>query len=228
VKSIMEDCLRRFLDKGDRMTYEHSLRVGHLARIVAAHVSGWTEEEKEAFVAGCCIHDIGKRMIPLEILHKPTVLTSEEWRSMRRHPEIGMRLLHINGYMHPPVADIVQYHHERWDGLGYPHGLKGSEIPEWARVCSVIDAFDTIVSNRPYRRGLSVEQAKEELRRQSGTQFDPDAVELFLNVPFESFRAATEFCETYPFPGSSRWKRNLETNVHEAQMNATAWRRSGQ
>lgn len=210
MKIIMADCLRRFLNKNDRMTYEHSLRLAHMARIMTEYFPDIQEADKEAFVAGCCIHDIGKGLIPNDILHKPSILTAEEWRMMRRHPELGLRMLKIQDYVHKPIVDIVQFHHERWDGLGYPYQLRGDDIPIWARLCSILDAYDSMVTHRPYRRGMSAEKAREELRRQRGAQFDPDCVDLFHEVPSEAFETATEFCETYPMPGSSVWKRCIE------------------
>lgn len=182
MERTLVNCLVRILGK-DRETYEHSLRVGKIAKFMASNLKGLDESDKQRFIVGCYLHDIGKVMVPNEILNKPLSLSAEEWRIIKRHPEIGARLLLIEEYVDEQILDIVKYHHERWDGLGYPYGLKGNEIPVFSRICSIIDAFDTMVSNRPYRKGLPIETAKEELHKQSWLQFDGFYVTQFLNLP---------------------------------------------
>ncbi|WP_248924171.1 HD-GYP domain-containing protein [Paenibacillus hamazuiensis] len=179
------DLLLRLLAK-DPLTYEHSIRVGALAKTMISHyVPGMDEMEKQSIIAGCTVHDIGKIMIPDDILCNPSPLTPSEWQIMKRHPEIGARLLLIEGERDPYILDIVKYHHERWDGAGYPYGLKGNEIPPVSRMCSILDAFDSMISDRPYRKGMSVEEAKQELCKQSWSQFDGFYVNQFINLPNE-------------------------------------------
>ncbi|HEY1354433.1 MAG TPA: amino acid permease [Ktedonobacteraceae bacterium] len=132
---------------------------------------------------GALLHDIGKIGVPDAILHKPGPLNEEEWRLMRKHPMLGARILgEVDGYFQE-LAQIVISHHEHWDGQGYPRGLVGEEIPLAARILSVVDAYDAMVSRRPYKEPVSIAVAEAELQRCAGTQFDPAVVEVFLHVP---------------------------------------------
>ncbi|HEV3496695.1 MAG TPA: HD domain-containing phosphohydrolase, partial [Actinomycetes bacterium] len=122
------------------------------------------------------LHDLGKIGVPDAVLNKAGPLTDEEWALMREHPAIGLRIL--EGVPHMDVVRAVVYsHHERWDGAGYPEGLKGEQIPLAARVFAAVDAFDAITTDRPYRVAATLEEALHRLREASGTQFAPDAVE---------------------------------------------------
>jgi putative nucleotidyltransferase with HDIG domain len=177
----MEDLLVQLYDK-HRVTFEHCLRVGKLAKFLTSHLTGVDEVEKRNFIKGCCVHDIGKLMTPNQILNKPATLTPDDWQILKRHPETGVSLF-TKGDVDKQVIDIVKFHHERWDGFGYPHGLKANEIPVFARICSIIDAFDSMISDRPYRKGLPIENAKEELHNQSWSQFDGLYVNEFLSLP---------------------------------------------
>jgi HD-GYP domain-containing protein (c-di-GMP phosphodiesterase class II) len=125
------------------------------------------------------LHDIGKVAIPDAILRKPGPLTEEELRLMQTHTTVGRRILEGLPPMRT-VARVVEQHHERFDGSGYPHALKGKEILLPARIISVVDAFDAMTSTRPYRRALGRDKAVEELRAGAGSQFDPDVVRVFL------------------------------------------------
>ena len=126
------------------------------------------------------LHDIGKTGIPDSILLKPGKLDQKEMSIMKRHCEIGFR---IASTLHEllPIADGILSHHERWDGTGYPRGLKAKEIPLLSRIVSVLDTYDAMTNNRPYRKALSVQEAIDEIRRCSGTQFDPYIVDIFIN-----------------------------------------------
>lgn len=135
---------------------------------------------------GALLHDVGKIGVPDAILHKPTALTSEEWNKMKLHPLYGQQLLRNIAFLEG-ASRIVAQHHERWDGAGYPHGLRGAEIDLGARVFAVADAFDAMTSDRIYRRGRSYESALEEIRKCAGTQFDPVLVEAFESVPREDW-----------------------------------------
>ncbi len=135
----------------------------------------------EVLLAGILLHDVGKIFTPKEILYKPGPLSDEEWRIMRRHPVDGAEILEqINGLKE--MAKIVRYHQEAYDGSGYPAGLKGEEIPIGARIATAVDAFDAMITDRPYRKGMSVEKAIEELKRNRGTQFDPLAVDTIVEL----------------------------------------------
>jgi HD-GYP domain-containing protein (c-di-GMP phosphodiesterase class II) len=138
-------------------------------------------EELDVLVRAAELHDIGKMAVPDAILAKPGPLNAEEWEFMRRHTIVGERILGAADALRP-VASIVRSSHERWDGGGYPDGLAAEEIPLGSRIVFVCDAFDAMVTDRSYRRRSSVEQALAELRRCSGTQFDPAVVAAFEKV----------------------------------------------
>ena len=130
---------------------------------------------------GFFLHDIGKIGIPERVLSKPGPLTDEEWAIMRTHPLLGAQILSPVKFLRPALP-IVEAHHERWDGQGYPRGLKYDEIPLGARIFALVDAFDAMTSDRPYRRALSFEMALEQIARSAGTQFDPDVVRAFVEL----------------------------------------------
>jgi len=128
---------------------------------------------------GFLLHDAGKVGVPEGILGKPGPLTAAEWRVMRTHPIIGYQILQGIPFM-TNAAEIVRCHHEMWDGTGYPEGLRRDDIPLPARVFAVVDAFDAMTTDRPYRAALSIEHAAEEIERMAGTQFDPEVCEVFV------------------------------------------------
>ena len=127
---------------------------------------------------GFLLHDAGKVGIPERILSKPGPLTAAEWRVMRTHPLIGYQMVSSIPFL-KGAAEIVRYHHEMFDGSGYPEGLKAEEIPMPARVFSIVDAFDAMTTDRPYRAALPLEYAASEIERMGGTQFDPDVAKVF-------------------------------------------------
>jgi putative nucleotidyltransferase with HDIG domain len=173
--------LYRLMQK-DVVTYEHSVRLGKMAKMMAGYLH-FTPQETHDLVTGCLLHDIGKIVIPDKILMKESSLTVAEWETMSRHPALGAHLAAQDGNVSQTVIEIIKYHHERWDGAGYPYGLRGDHIPSFARICSIIDAFDSMVYDRPYRKGVSIQEAKDELWSQSKKQFDPNLVQLFLHIP---------------------------------------------
>ena len=130
---------------------------------------------------GFFLHDIGKVGIPERVLGKPGPLDADEWAIMRSHPAIGAQIVEPIRFLGDAV-EIVRTHHEWFDGTGYPHGLRGEEIPLAARIFSIADSFDAMTSDRPYRRALSLDRALDEIRTGAGTQFDPDVVEAFLEL----------------------------------------------
>jgi HD-GYP domain-containing protein (c-di-GMP phosphodiesterase class II) len=171
--------LAETLDLRDAGTARHSQTVGHYARLTAERL-GLAPARVERLHAAGVLHDLGKLAIADAILHKPGPLEDAEWREIRRHPDIGARILEHAGLS--DLARWVRAHHERVDGGGYPLGLEGAEIPLEARILAVADAYEAMRANRPYRAGLTESAALEELRQHSGTQFDADVVEAFLDA----------------------------------------------
>jgi len=170
--------LIRALADSDGETYAHSLQVAATATAVARRL-GVRGEELVDIEFGALLHDIGKLCLPRGLLSKPGRLTDAERGLIRKHPEWGASLVEsIPGL--EPVAAIVRFHHERPDGLGYPHGLDHAEIPLAARIVSVCDAYGAMTKTRPYRAALMHDAALAELERHSGTQFDPDAAEALI------------------------------------------------
>lgn len=170
----------------DRYTYGHIERVVAYSRLLADKLQ-ISEEEKKDLIYGAYIHDIGKINISREILNKRMPLTDEEWEILKGHPLNGVEIIKPVKSLEK-ISDLILHHHERYDGKGYPDNLKGEDIPFLARVLTVVDSFDAMTSNRPYNRRKSYDEAIEELRRCSGTQFDPDIVELFIEVIMENKR----------------------------------------
>jgi response regulator RpfG family c-di-GMP phosphodiesterase len=174
------EALATALDARDSATEGHCQRVTGCTLIIGEHL-GIQGPDMIALHYGAALHDIGKIGIPDAILRKPGRLTEEEWILMRQHPELGERIIAGIQFLRTAIP-VVLHHHERWDGAGYPHGLKEQEIPLGARIFMVSDAFDAMISNRPYRRGMLYEQALREIRQVSGKQFDPAVVEAFEAV----------------------------------------------
>jgi diguanylate cyclase (GGDEF)-like protein/putative nucleotidyltransferase with HDIG domain len=174
------DGLIAALDARDKETEGHSHRVVAYT-LALAQVLKLTNEEITIVRRGALLHDIGKIGIPDSILHKPGPLDEAEWSVMRRHPELGGRILSGINYLED-AARIVLSHHERWDGNGYPNGLKKEAIPLGARIFAVADTFDAITSDRPYRAARTYEIALSEIELGSGTQFDPKVVNAFLQI----------------------------------------------
>lgn len=168
------------LELRDRETKGHSQRVTDLTLRVARDL-GYEGENLEHLRRGSLLHDIGKVGIPDSILLKPDSLTNEEWEIMRRHPMMAQEMLSSVPFLRPAL-EIPLYHHERWDGSGYPLGLKGEKIPLSARIFAVVDVWDALLSDRPYRKAWERKQVVQYLQKQSGVLFDPMVVEAFLRV----------------------------------------------
>ena len=178
------------LDFRDNETQGHSVRVVEYAILVAKKL-GVREPELTWIRRGSILHDVGKIGVPDAILRKPGKLDAEEWDEMKKHPEMGYRMLQHIGFLEPAL-DLVLCHQERFDGSGYPRGLEGEGIPLGARIFAVVDTFDAMTSDRPYRPALSIETAVREVRKFSGTQFDPDAAEAFLSIPIRTWKEIRE------------------------------------
>lgn len=170
----------RALDLRDRETEGHTLRVTDLT-LKMAEAMGFSEEERVHIRRGALLHDMGKLGVPDRILLKPDSLTDDEWEVMRMHPLYTYQMLSPIEYLRPAL-DIPFSHHERWDGSGYPRGLKGEEIPLVARIFAVIDVWDALTSDRPYRPAWSQQATLEYLKKNAGIQFDPEVVKIFLKL----------------------------------------------
>jgi putative nucleotidyltransferase with HDIG domain len=168
------------IQERDIVTYDHSRRVGTYAQRLARYV-GWSRRDARDLALAALVHDLGKTWIANDILLKADTLSDEERKTMERHPLIGARIL-IGCDVHPFYVETVLYHHEAWDGRGYPSGLKGEEIPLSSRILTVADVYDVLTSQRPYKAALSKDAARERLLSGSGTSFDPMIVRAFLNL----------------------------------------------
>jgi len=168
------------IDAKDRHTSSHINRVRHYATSLAK-AAGVKGPEFDAIATGAVVHDIGKLGIPDHILLKPGKLSPEEFTRMQSHVLIGAEILSPVPFTFP-VVDVVLTHHERWDGLGYPNGLAGEEIPIGGRIISLVDVFDALTSNRPYRRAMTPDEAAQVLVEGGGKQFDPALVKIFLDI----------------------------------------------
>jgi HD-GYP domain-containing protein (c-di-GMP phosphodiesterase class II) len=182
----MLSVLSRAIEARDPHARGHSARVTALAESIAIQL-GWSQERLALLHVGGPLHDIGKLAISDEVLSKPGQLDDDELAQIREHPKLGARLL-LRVAAFRKALPYVLYHHERWDGTGYPTGRAGEEIPVEARVLAIADAFDAMTSDRPYRRALSREEALAEVERCSGTQFDPALVGVFLGLCAEAER----------------------------------------
>src|SRR5438309_8727022 len=171
------------LDAREHETSDHSQRVVRYTMAIARRM-GIGSEELDQMGRGALLHDIGKIGVPDSILLKAGPLTPSEWIEMRKHPEIGHQILQSIAFL-ASAADIVLAHQERWDGGGYPRGLSGTQIPLGARIFAIADTLDAMTSDRPYRRGVSYDEARAEIARCSGTQFDPACVDAFRSLTVE-------------------------------------------
>lgn len=170
----------RALDLRDRETEGHSQRVTEITLRIAREMD-FPENELVHIRRGALLHDIGKMGIPDSILLKPGALNEEEWKIMRLHPQYAFEMLSSIAYLRPAL-DIPLYHHEKWDGSGYPYGLKGEQIPLAARIFAVADVYDALTSERPYRKAWSKEDALNYIKEQAGKHFDPKVVQVFLKL----------------------------------------------
>jgi HD-GYP domain-containing protein (c-di-GMP phosphodiesterase class II) len=170
----------RALELRDRETEGHTRRVTETTERLAITM-GVAGESLVHIRRGALLHDIGKMGVPDSILLKPGKLTDDEWRVMRLHPQLAYDMLSPIAYLRPAI-DIPYCHHEKWDGTGYPRGLKGEQIPLAARVFAVVDVYDALTSDRPYRLAWSAERAIEYIRQQAGKHFDPQIVEKFPDI----------------------------------------------
>ncbi len=172
--------LSEAVDAKDRYTSGHSKRVAEYSRMIAERMGKSKEEQEEIYRAGL-LHDVGKIRVPVEIINKPGRLTDEEFNIIKLHPVTGYHILHgISG--NSDIAISAKYHHERYDGKGYPNGLEGENIPETARILGVADSYDAMTSNRSYRKALPQDVVRAEIEKGKGTQFDPAIADIMLQM----------------------------------------------
>ena len=177
----------RALDLRDRETEGHTQRVDMTVNL--ARLFGMNEAELVQVRWGALLHDIGKMGVPDGILNKPGSLTDAEWGTMKQHPNFAYEMLSHIRYLRLAL-DIPYCHHERWDGSGYPHGLKGAQIPLAARIFAAVDVWDALRSNRPYRSAWAEEKVRQHIRDSAGTHFDPQVVDVFMQLPNKIFKPA--------------------------------------
>ena len=172
--------LSRAIEARDPHSSGHAARVGIMAEVIAERL-GWDEADVEVLRMAAALHDVGKLCVPERILRKAGSLDADEFAEMRRHPEEGARMVARVRELRLAVPAVL-YHHERWDGTGYPMGIEGEAIPAEARVLAVVDSFDAMTTDRSYRRAMDERVAVVELERCSGSQFDPEIVAVFVQA----------------------------------------------
>ena len=210
-ESNMSEVLLNSLELRGHENKAHCKRVARYSLLIARRM-GISEEELKGIEQGALLHDVGKIGIPDAILLKPGPLTEEEWVIMRRHTSLGARLL--EGFAELAVArEIVSQHHERWDGTGYPESLEAEQICLGARIFAVADAFEALLSKRPYREGGTAGDAIEEILRCAGTQFDPEVVACFASIDELEWAEARKDTEWFPSEGDQGEKRDQD-NPH--------------
>jgi putative two-component system response regulator len=197
-------CLGVAAEYKDNETGMHVIRMSHISHMIAL-ACGYSQRAAEEMLHAAPMHDVGKIGIPDAILQKPGKLTVDEWDVMAQHPAIGAQIIgqHSSGLLHT-AANIALYHHEKWDGSGYPNGLSGEQIPHAARIVALADVYDALTSTRPYKRAWTTEETLELIRNESGKHFDPQLVEVFMQCLPEILevqkRWADSECEPLPHP----------------------------
>ena len=187
--------LRETVEAKDSYTKGHSDRVSAYSVLLGEKL-GLSNEDIRTLQVGGWFHDIGKIGVSDEIISKPGKLTDDEFSEIKMHPEIGKHIL-SNATLFNNIIPIVLHHHERYDGKGYPSGLKGNKIPDLVRIVTIADAFDAMSSRRTYRNNLEMDVIKEEIRKNRGTQFDPKAADVFLDILENEFEKIQEIQEKY-------------------------------
>jgi len=206
------------LEAKDRYTKGHSLRVCDMAVKMAEYKWGICNESKDIELAGK-LHDIGKIGIPEVILNKPGKLTDEEFHYIKEHPIIGQNILTSMENL-KSVAKIIRHHHEKFDGSGYPDNLSGDLIPQGARILAIVDSYDAMTSERPYRPPTAPEEAAHEIEKNAGTQFDPQWVKIFLELfqsgsITETLSVESSTSATYNDAFPNRFNISCQTNVNQ-------------
>jgi HD-GYP domain-containing protein (c-di-GMP phosphodiesterase class II) len=172
--------LSEAIESRDPYTHGHSARVAEIAYELGSRL-GCDERELALLLLGGALHDVGKLTVSDDVLNKPGPLTREEFAQIRGHPQAGARMVVLDSDLRPALPSIL-FHHERWDGRGYPTGRARTEIPLEPRILAVADCFDAMTSDRPYRAALAPQEAAVEVERCAGSQFDPDVAAVFLEA----------------------------------------------
>ena len=183
------DALARTMSARDGFTHEHARRVQRYAVALAGEANIRDQRMLEAIDGAALLHDIGKLGIPDQLLHKPGPLTTAEYDQVKQHAIIGADILSAVS-LAGPLALIVRHHHENWDGTGYPDGLRGDAIPLGARVLAIVDCYDALTSDRPYRRSLSHDRAIAMIHERRGTMYEPDIADAFFRIVDEMRQAS--------------------------------------
>ena len=174
--------LAKSIDSRDNYTANHSENVAKYALDISKEMRLSKEQCENVYIGGL-LHDIGKIGIPESILSKPAKLSASEFDQIKQHPELGYEIVkYISSFKNSGIIDMVLYHHERYDGKGYPNGLKGEQIPLAARIISIADSFDAMISKRVYKNEMDLEYAMSEIENNKGTQFDPKIADVFLKL----------------------------------------------
>ena len=180
ISSSIISSLERTLQEKSQETEEHAFRMRELA-LKLGNILELSEDKLNELSLLASLHDVGKIAISNDILMKKGKLTKKEWEMMKKHTEVGYDICNSSPQL-TIIADAVLSHHEWWDGSGYPQGLKGEEIPLTARIISIVDAYEVMTHDRAYKKAISESEAINELKRCSGTQFDPNLIEIFINI----------------------------------------------
>jgi len=178
VHSIFLKYIKTTIYEKSNETQEHCRRMAYLARRIGKTLN-FSQQELDKIELAASLHDIGKISIDLSILQKKGKLNAEEWEIMKKHPEVGWRISQAVPELYP-ISDIVLSHHERWDGLGYPRGLIGNEIPLLARIINIVDSYDAMTQDRTYQKAKTNKEAIDEIKKMSGKQFDPNLTKIFV------------------------------------------------
>lgn len=187
--------LGRAAEFKDNETGLHVIRMSLFSQLIA-RAAGFSEDYADDLLNAAPMHDIGKIGIPDAVLLKPGRLDQDEWQIMRQHAEIGARIIGEDGSRLLRMArDIALYHHEKWDGSGYPYGLSGTDIPTEARIVALADVFDALTSERPYKKAWSIDDASALIREESGRHFDPELVEVFFRCLPQILQARAQWQE---------------------------------
>ena len=184
LRTIYNDTVRAFaaaIDCKDKYTQGHSERVGRYSEVIAREM-GWSSEEVEGIAVAGYLHDIGKLVVDRDIINAPYHIDAKNSSELNRHPGAGYEILKPISHPYADIPKMAFYHHERIDGRGYPHGLKGDEIPPGAKIVALADSFDAMTTDRPYRRRRVMEEVVEDLRRNAGKQFAPEVVVAFCRA----------------------------------------------
>jgi len=218
---VMIEALARAMTARDELTHRHAQRVQRYAIALAGEVCLGDDRMMDAIDAAALVHDIGKLGISDRLLQKPGPLTRDEYEQVKQHAVIGADILTAVAF--PGLALIVRHHHENWDGSGYPDGLRGAAIPLGARVLSVVDCYDALTSDRPYRLALSHASAITMIAERRGTMYDPDVADAFLRIV-----QRLQDGDSTPFTGSLQvrtqavWARRASRILRLAQTEAGA------